>query len=101
MGQFRTMDGPAAVDPSGTLVDGTTFDGPAAFRKALLTRGDAYRSVLTRKLLTYAMGRGVEYFDMPEVRRIMRETKAGGDRWSTLVLAIVKSQPFQMRRAES
>ncbi|MGE0393954.1 MAG: DUF1592 domain-containing protein [Vicinamibacterales bacterium] len=101
VGQFRATDGGAPVNPSGTLVDGTKFDGPSSFRKALLTRGEAFRSTLAQNLLTYALGRGVETFDKPAVRRILRESGAAGDRWSSLVLAIVKSQPFQMRRAES
>ena len=101
VGQFRALDGVTPVDPSGKLVDGTMFDGPSSFRKALLTRGEAYRSTLTRNLLTYGMGRGVEYYDMPAVRQVLRESKASGDRWSAMVLAIVKSKPFQMRRAES
>ncbi|MEQ1897594.1 MAG: DUF1592 domain-containing protein [Vicinamibacterales bacterium] len=101
VGQFRALDGVTPVDPSGKLVDGTGFDGPSSFRKALLTRGEAYRSTLTRNLLTYGMGRGVEYYDMPAVRQVMRESKMSGDRWSAMVLAIVKSKPFQMRRAES
>ena len=101
MGQFRALDGVTPVDPSGKLVDGTMFDGPSSFRKALLTRGEAYRSTLTKNLLTYGMGRGVEYYDMPAVRQVMRESKVAGDRWSAMVLAIVKSKPFQMRRAES
>ena len=100
VGQFRALDGVTPVDPSGKLVDGTAFDGPSSFRKALLMRGEAYRSTLTRNLLTYGMGRGVEYYDMPAVRQVMRESKASGDRWSAMVLAIVKSKPFQMRRAE-
>ena len=101
VGQFRALDGVTPVDPSGKLVDGTAFDGPSSFRKALLTRSNAFRSTLTKNLLTYAMGRGVEYFDMPAVRQVMRESRSSGDRWSAVVLAIVKSQPFQMRRAES
>ncbi|MDO8793470.1 MAG: DUF1592 domain-containing protein [Vicinamibacterales bacterium] len=101
VGQFRTLDGGAPIDPSGRLMDGTLFNGPTSFRKALLGRSDGFRSTLTQKLLTYAMGRGVEYFDMPAVRQVMRESKISGDRWSSVVLAIVKSKPFQMRRAES
>jgi len=101
VGQFRAIDGGAPVDPSGKLVDGTAFDGPSSFRKALLTRGEAFRSTLAQNLLTYALGRGVETFDKPAVRQILRHSEAAGDRWSSLVLAIVKSQPFQMRRAES
>ncbi len=101
IGTYRTMDGTTPVNATGKLVDGTTFDNPADFRKALLTRQDAFRRTLAEKLLTYAMGRGVETFDMPSVRQILRETKSSGDRWSSVVLAIVKSKPFQMRRAES
>jgi hypothetical protein len=101
VGAYRTVDGNTQVDPSGKLVDGTAFDGPASFRQALLTREAAYRSTLTTKLLTYAMGRGVEYFDMPAVRQILREAKAADYRWSALITGIVKSQPFRMRRAES
>ena len=101
VGQYRTTDGPAPVDPSGTLVDGTSFDGPAAFRKALLSRGDAFRGVLVRKLLTYAMGRGVEAFDMPAVRKIVQDAAPQHYRWSAVIKGIVHSMPFQMRRAES
>jgi len=101
VGQFRATDGGAPVNPSGKLVDGTEFNGPASFRKALLTRGEAFRSTLAQNLLTYALGRGVETSDRPAVREILRHSGAAGDRWSSLVLAIVKSQPFQMRRAES
>ena len=101
VGQFRAIDGGAPVDPSGKLVDGTVFDGPSSFRKALLTRGEAFRRTLAQNLLTYALGRGVETFDKPALRQILRQSGAAGDRWSSLVLAIVKSQPFQMRRAES
>jgi hypothetical protein len=101
VGQFRELDGVTPVNPSGKLVDGTAFDGPSSFRKALLTRKNAFRSTLAKNLMTYAMGRGVEYFDMPAVRHVLRESGAAGDRWSAFILAIVKSQPFQMRRAES
>ena len=102
VGKFRTMDGGTPIDASGVLVDGTTFDGPASFRTALLTsQKDAFLTTLTEKLVTYAVGRGVEYYDMPAVRRILREAEADDYHWSTLILAIVKSTPFQMRRAAS
>jgi hypothetical protein len=100
-GKFRTVDSHAPVNPSGVLADGTKFDGPAAFRKALMERQGAFLGTLTEKLLTYALGRGVETYDMPAVRKILRETAKADNRWSVLITEIVKSTPFQMRRAES
>jgi hypothetical protein len=101
IGKFRTLDGTTPIDASGALVDGTRFDGPAAFRQALLSHQDALLGTLTEKLLTYAVGRGVEAPDLPAVRQILREAGAADHRWSALILGIVKSTPFQMRRAES
>jgi hypothetical protein len=100
-GKFRLLDSGSPVDPSGTLVDGTTFNGPVEFRKALLSHQDAFIDNLTVKLLTYALGRGVETYDMPAVRRIIGEAAAAEYRWSALITGIVKSMPFQMRRAVS
>jgi hypothetical protein len=100
VGHYRTRDSGAPVDASGSLPDGSTFDGPATFRKVLLAREDAFLTVLTTKLLTYGMGRGVELFDMPAVRKIIRDAKASDYRWSALILGVVRSMPFQMRRAE-
>ena len=101
IGKWRTTESKTRIDASGSLVDGTRFDGPVTFRQALLSHRDVFMHTLAEKLLTYALGRGVEYYDMPAVRRILRETAAGDDRWSALILAITKSMPFQMRRAES
>jgi len=100
-GKFRVLDSGSPVDPSGALADGTTFNGPVEFRKALLSHQDAFLDNMTVKLLTYALGRGVETYDMPAVRRIIREAAAADYRWSALITGIVKSMPFQMRRAES
>jgi hypothetical protein len=98
IGKWRTVDGNAPIDASGTLPDGARFDGPAAFRRALLTHQHAFVHTLIEKLLTYALGRGVEHFDMPAIRRIMRD--AGPEyRWSSLVLGIARSVPLQMRKA--
>ena len=99
IGQWRTIDGVAPVDSSGVLLDGTKFDGPAAFRKALLSHGEEFVGTVLEKLMTYALGRGVEYYDMPTVRKIRREA-APDYRWSSLILGIVKSTPFQMRTAQ-
>jgi len=101
IGKWRTEDGKTAIDPSGGLPDGTKFSGPAGFRDALLTKQDIFVSTMTAKLLTYALGRGLEPSDMPVVRQLIRETEAAGNRWSTLILNITRSMPFQMRRAES
>ena len=75
------------------------FTGPAEFRRVLLSQREAFLTTLTQKLLTYALGRGVEYYDMPAVRRIVAD--AGGDtaRWSALILSVARSMPFQMRSA--
>ena len=102
IGKFRTMDGNSPINASGVLVDGTSFDGAASFRTALLTaQKDAFLTTLGEKLTTYALGRGVEYYDMPAVRTVLREAEMNSYRWSTVILAIVNSEPFQMRRAAS
>ena len=87
------------VDASGVLPDGTTIDGPGGLRRVLLDKKDQFVETATERLLTYALGRGVEPFDMPAVRRIVRDSAATEYRWSSLVTGIVTSVPFQMRRA--
>jgi hypothetical protein len=99
VGQWRDRDGVSTVDASGALPDGTKFSGPAEFRQALLRRPEALVSTVTTKLLTYAMGRGVEPFDMPAVRKIMHDAAPNDYRWSSLIVGVVRSMPFQMRRA--
>ena len=96
-GRWRDTDAGAPIDPVVTMPDGTVLDGPGGFRDVLLSRRDELVQTITEKLFTYALGRGVEYYDMPTIRRIVRE--AGPDhRWSSLILGIVGSEPFQMRR---
>ncbi len=98
IGRWRTTDEAGnPIDSSGTLPDGTTFTGPAAFRQALLARSDEFVSALTEKLLIYAIGRGLESFDMPAIRAITRQAASADYRWSSLMAGIVKSVPFQMR----
>jgi len=99
VGEWRTTDAGVAIDASGALPDGTKLNGPADLRQALLDRGDQFVAVVTSKLLTYSLGRGIEYYDQPAIRKIMREAAANDYRWSSLILGIVKSQPFQMRVA--
>jgi hypothetical protein len=88
------------IDASGVLPDGTTFGGPDEFRKVLMARRDEFARGFTEKLLTYALGRAIAYYDKPAVRAIMREAAPSDYRWSSLVLGIMKSQPFQMRAAQ-
>jgi Protein of unknown function (DUF1592)/Protein of unknown function (DUF1588)/Protein of unknown function (DUF1587)/Protein of unknown function (DUF1585)/Protein of unknown function (DUF1595)/Planctomycete cytochrome C len=100
VGKWRDVDGGVPVNASGQLVDGTTFDGPASLRQALLSRREAFVGATTEKLLTYALGRRVEYFDMPTDRAIVRDAGRNDYRLSALVVGIVKSLPFQMKRKE-
>ena len=100
IGKWRDTDGGHHVDPSGVFY-GSTFDDSTSFRTALVERQDAFVTTLTEKLLTYAVGRGVEHTDMPTVRQSVREAAANDYRWSSLITAIVKSPPFRMRRAAS
>ena len=99
LGRWRTEDAGNRIDASGVLPDGTQFQGPAELRKLLLSRREAFVTTVTEKLLAYALGRGVEYYDAPAIRRILREAAPNDYRWSSLVLGIVKSTPFQMRRS--
>ncbi len=86
------------VDASGVLVDGTKVDGPIALRKALLSRPETFATTFAEKLLTYALGRGLEYYDMPAVRAVVHAAALEDYRISSLILGIVKSTPFQMKR---
>ena len=103
VGRWRANDGAedTPVDASGALPDGAEFDGPASFRDALLREpwGTEFVTTVTEKLMTYALGRGLEYYDAPVARGIIREAAPGNYRWSSLILGIVKSTPFQMRRS--
>ena len=104
IGRWRTTEdtgipgevGPA-IDPSGVAPDGSAFEGASGFRHILASQGE-FMSTVTERLLTYAIGRRVEAADMPAVRRILREAEADESRWSAVILAIVKSAPFQTRR---
>jgi mono/diheme cytochrome c family protein len=97
VGKWRTVDGKAPINATAQLVDGTKLDGPETLRRALLARSDVFATVATEKLLTYATGRAVQYQDMPAVRAIIRDGSRDEYRFSSLVLGIVKSTPFQMR----
>ena len=101
IGKWRTTEGPThtPIDSSGALNDGTKLDGPVGLRNALLNKRSQVATVVVEKLLTYALGRGVEYSDQPTVRRILKEAAPHDFRWSSLILGIVRSTPFQMRRS--
>jgi uncharacterized protein DUF1592/uncharacterized protein DUF1588/uncharacterized protein DUF1585/uncharacterized protein DUF1587/uncharacterized protein DUF1595 len=99
VGKWRDKDAGAAIDASGTLPDGTQFTGPAGLKQALLNgHRDEYLQTVASKLLTYALGRGLEYYDQPAIRAIVREAAPENYRFSSLLTAIVTSTPFQMRR---
>jgi hypothetical protein len=95
IGAWRTVDGESPIDPRGVLVDGTKIEGIASLRDSLVSRSDQFARVVTEKLLTYALGRGVEYQDMPTLRSIVRDSAGNKYKFSSLVLGIVKSPPFQ------
>jgi hypothetical protein len=99
VGKWRSQEGGSAIDPSGKLPGGVQFQGSTGLKKLLVAdyQGDFVETV-TEKLLTYALGRGLEYYDQPSVRSIAREAAPDNYRISALVAAIVRSTPFQMRR---
>ncbi|HSU66960.1 MAG TPA: DUF1588 domain-containing protein, partial [Tepidisphaeraceae bacterium] len=99
VGKWRSKDAGAAIDASGKLPDGATFEGPAGLKKILTTRRrDEFVTTAAEKLLIYALGRGLEHYDMPAVRNIARDAAKNDYRMSALITAVVKSTPFQMRR---
>jgi len=97
IGRWRTTDGGTPIDATSQLVDGTRLDGPASLRRALLARSDVFVRTMTNKLLTYATGRALKYYDMPAVRAIANDAAKNNNRFSSLVLGIVKSDAFQKR----
>jgi hypothetical protein len=97
VGRWRDTDSGFKVDASGQLVDGTKLDGPASLRKALLSYSDQFTGTVTEKLLTYALGRTLQYSDMPVVRSITRDVSTKDHKLSALILNIVNSAPFQMK----
>ena len=100
IGRWRTTDAGTPIDASGVLVDGTTFEGPAGLREVLLDRPEQFAGTVAERMLTYALGRGLEHYDMPALRTIVREAARDDYRWSTVILATVRSTPFMMRKAE-
>ena len=102
VGQWRSYEGEGEpIDASGALPGSPEFRGVSGLEDALLGRPEMFASALTEKLLTFGLGRGVEYYDAPAVRKIVREAAADRYRFSSIILGIVKSTPFQMRRSAS
>lgn len=97
-GQWRLLEDGSAIDPSGQLVDGTKLNGIADLRNALVKYSPQFVRVVTEKLMIYALGRGTEYYDMALVRAIVHSAEKDNYRFSTLVIGVVKSQPFQMNQ---
>ena len=100
IGKWRTEFAGQAIDASGLLPDGNTFDGPDGLRGLLLERPDDFVGTVTEKLMRFALGRSLEYYDMPEVRAIVRGAAKNDYKWSSVILGVIESAPFQMRRTE-
>jgi hypothetical protein len=100
VGRWRTNDEGKPLDVAGSLPDGSTFEGIAGLQQALLSRPELFATTFTEKLLTYALGRGVEFYDAPAVRGIVADARTKDYRFSSFILGITASTPFQMRRAQ-
>ena len=100
IGAFRTKDGEFPIDPAGTLPDGKTFNGPAELKAILKGKSDQFTTCLAEKMLTYALGRGVEYYDKPTVDRLTAALARDNYKFSTLIIEIVRSDPFRLRRGK-
>jgi len=100
LGKWRDLDSFNEIDASGTLPDGTKFEGTSGLRKLLLAHSDEFISTVSEKLLMYAIGRNLQYYDAPAVRGITREASRNRNTFSSIVLGVVKSTPFQMRQTQ-
>jgi mono/diheme cytochrome c family protein len=99
IGRWRKTEDGALIDTSGTLFNGATVDGVVGLRRSLVAHPEIFVGVMTEKMLTYALGRGLEYYDMPAVRRIVGDAKTKDFRFSSIVLGVARSTPFQMKEA--
>src|SRR5690606_39198937 len=100
IGQWRTREPGGAIDASGQMANGRKVDGPVSLREALAADPEQFAGLFTEKLLTYALGRGLEPYDMPIVRSIVRDAAAENYRFSAIVLGVARSVPFRMKAAE-
>src|SRR6185503_15797356 len=101
VGRWRDTDAGQRIDVSGAFPDGTKFDGMAGLKKVLLAHPDQFAGTVAEKLLMYAIGRNLQYYDAPAVRAILRDAKASNYSFASMVMGVVKSTPFQMRAAQS
>ena len=99
LGRWRDTMAGVKIDASGVLPDGSKFDGPQGLWQILLSHKDQFVDTFSERLMTYALGRGVEEYDQPAIRKVTRAAARDGARWSSIILGIVQSTPFQMRRA--
>jgi hypothetical protein len=99
IGAWRTAERGTPINASATLPHGSSFEGPSGLVDVLLGQEERFAETVTEKLLTYALGRGVEYYDGPAIRKITHAAAANDYRWSSVILGIVDSTPFQMRRS--
>jgi hypothetical protein len=99
VGRWRTVEEGQPVDASGGLPDGSKFTGVAGLEAGVLNRPEIFVGTLTEKLLTFALARGVEYYDAPAIRKIVRDAKAEDYRFSSIIVGITKSAPFTMRKS--
>jgi len=100
-GAWRIKDAGAPIDAAGELYDGTRLNGPVDLRNALMKRPEAFLRTFTTNLMAYALGRRIEYYDMPTVRQIVRAAGADDNRISAMILGVVNSPAFRMSRAEN
>ena len=101
VGRWRAKDGDAKIDAADVMYDGTKVDGAVGLRNFLAARREVFISTMTEKLMTYALGRAVDYYDMPAVRKIMRDASRNDFKFSSIVMGIVNSPPFQMRMKQA
>ena len=101
VGQYRNSDEGTKIDVTGVMFDGSKVSSPASVRAILAGKPDVITSVMTERMLTYALGRGSEYYDMPAIRAILRDAGKSNYKFSSIVMGIIRSQAFQMRRRTS
>jgi hypothetical protein len=99
-GRWRAKEDGRAIDASGTLFTGASLDGVVGLRREIAKRPEVFIGVLTEKMLTYALGRGLEYYDMPAVRKIVADARGSQYRFSSIVLGVTRSVPFQMKESK-
>ena len=101
VGMWRTREDGIPIDTSAMMPNGTKFEGPTGLRKLLLSQPEQFASTVAEKLLAFGLGRALEYYDRPAVRKIVRESAPGGYKWSAIVLGVVNSTPFRMKTSNS